>query len=137
MIVDDVGEVISGQRIGRFVEHLVVERRGIDLHMAANQIIHFDQPVLRHFKADDPLVTAFDAGFHFFGRQRERRGEFFAYGVVVGECFASGFGLFAQCIEFFGRIERIVSPSGIDQLQCIFEIDFAAFALSVDRKSVV
>ena len=131
MVVDNVGQVVCGQGVGRLVEHLVVECRGIHLHVAADQVLHLDEPVFGHLEADDPLVSAVDARTHLLGRQGQRRSQVFAHGVVVGKGLATGFGLLAQLVELLGRIEGVVGPAGIDQLQGIFQIDFAPLALAV------
>ncbi len=99
--------------------------------MAADQVVHPDDFVLGHLEADDPLVAAVDAGPDFVGGKRQRSGELFAHGVVVGERFAAGFGLVAQGVELLGRIERVVSPACFDELQGVFQIDFAPLALAV------
>lgn len=52
----------GGQCVGRFVKHLVVERRGVHLYMAADQVVHFDGQFQGIRKADHPLV-AVRAGF--------------------------------------------------------------------------
>lgn len=122
---------VGGQCVGRFVEHLVVERRGVDLHVAADQVVHFDDFVFRHPETDHPLVAAVDTRPDLFGGQRQRGGQLFAHGVIVGECLAASFGLPAQGVQLFGRVERIVRPSGFDQLQGVFEVDFTPFALAV------
>ena len=131
VVVDDVREVIRGQRIGRFVEYLVVQRRGVDLHVPADQVVHRYGFVLGHPEADDPLVAAVDAGTNLLGRKGQRRGELLAHGIIVSERFAAAFGLLAQCVELLGRIERVVGPSRLDELQGVFEVDFAPFALTV------
>ena len=99
--------------------------------MAANQVVHCDHFVLGHLEADDPLVAAFDAGTHLVGRQGERRGELFAHRMVVGEGVAARFGLLAQGVELLGRIEGVVGPPRIDELEGILEVDFATLALAV------
>ena len=131
VVVDDVGKVVGGQRVGRFVEHLVVQRRGVDLHVSADQVVHRDRFVFGHPEADHPLVAAFDACLHLVGRQRQRRGQLFAHGIIVGERFAALLGFAAQGVQLFGRVERIVRPPGFDQLQGVFEVDFTPFALAV------
>ena len=88
--------MVGRQCVGRLVEHLVVERRGVDLHVAADQVVHPHRLVGRHLEADDPLVAALDARPHLVGRQGERRGEPFAYRGVVGEGLAAFLVLRAQ-----------------------------------------
>ena len=78
-----------------------------------------------------PLVAALDAGAHLVGRQGERRGELLAHRVVVGEGLAARLGLLAQRLELLGRVEGVVGPSGIDELEGVLEVDFAALALAV------
>ena len=77
--------------------------------MAADQVVHPDDPVFGHFEADDPLVAAGDAGFDFCGGQCERRGQPFAHGVVVGERLAASLGFAAQVIE--PLLRRVALPA--------------------------
>ena len=99
--------------------------------MAADQVVHFDGLVFGHPEADHPLVAAFDAGLHLVGRQRQRRGQLFAHGIIVGERFAALLGFAAQGVQLFGGVESVVGPARIDELEGVFEVDFAAFALAV------
>ena len=131
VIVHDVGQMVGRQCVGRLVEHLVVERRGVDLHVAADQVVHPHRLVGRHLEADDPLVAALDARPHLVGRQGERRGEPFAYRGVVGEGLAAFLVLRAQGVQLVGRVEGVVGPARVDELQGVFQVDFAPFALAV------
>ena len=99
--------------------------------MAADQVVHFDGLVFGHPEADHPLVAAFDAGLHLVGRQRQRRGQLFAHGIIVGERFAALLGFAAQGVQLFGGVESVVGPARIDQPEGVFEVDFTAFALAV------
>ena len=123
--------MVGRQCVGRLVEHLVVERRGVDLHVAADQVVHPHRLVGRHLEADDPLVAALDARPHLVGRQGERRGEPFAYRGVVGEGLAAFLVLRAQGVQLVGRVEGVVGPARLDELQGVFEVDFAPLALAV------
>ena len=130
-VVYDVRQVVGGQRVGRLVEHLVVQRRGVDLYVAANQVVHPDHLVFGHLEADDPLVSAVDAGLDLLGGQGQRCRQLFAHRIVVGESLAAGLGLLAQGVELLGGVEGVVGPPGLHELQGVFEVYFAAFALAV------
>ena len=99
--------------------------------MAADQVVHADDLVLGHLEADDPLVAAVDACADLLGRKGQRGGELFAHGVVVGKSLTSRFGLLAQGVELLGRVEGVVGPAGLDQLEGVLEVDLAPFALAV------
>ena len=99
--------------------------------MAADQVIHADYLVLGHLEADDPLVAAVDARADLLGRQGQRGGEFLAHGVVVGEGFAARLGFVAQGVELLGRVEGVVGPARLDELQSVLEVDLAPLALAV------
>ena len=130
-VVDDVCQVVGGQRVGRFVEHLVVQRRGVDLHVSADQVVHRDRFVFGHPEADHPLVAAVEARLHLLGGQRQRRGQLFAHRIIIGERLAARLGLPAQGVQFLGRVEGVVGPARLDELQGVFEVDFAPLALAV------
>ena len=131
VIVDDVGQVVGRQRIGRFVEHLVVQRRSVYRHVAANQVVHPHLLVFGHFETDHPLVARGDAAFDLFVRQGQRRGQPGAHFVIVRERFAGCFGFRADRVQFVGRVESVISVARSDQLQGVFQVDLFALALAV------
>ena len=58
-------------------------------------------------------------------------GEPFAYRGVVGEGLAAFLVLRAQGVQLVGRVEGVVGPARVDELQGVFQVDFAPFALAV------
>ena len=71
MVVHDVGHVVRGQSVGRFVKHFVVEDGRVDDHLTADQVVHAD--ILVRFDADTHHVarTAVDQPLHLVGRKRQ------------------------------------------------------------------
>ena len=98
VVIDDVGQVIGRQLVGRFVEHLVVERRGVDLHMATDQVVHLDHLTHGHLETNYPLVAACNARLDLLLRKTERSLERFTHLVVVGKGLAGRLGLLAECV---------------------------------------
>ena len=131
VIVDDIGQMIRRQRVGRLVEHFVVQRRRVDRHVAPDQVVHMHLLVFGHHEAYDPRFAGFHSPAHFLGRQRERRGQPAPYLVVIGERLAPRFGLGPDRGELLLRVERIVGVTRFDELLCVFQIDFAALALPI------
>ena len=64
-VVHDIRQMVRRQRIGRLIEHLVVERRSVHLDMPPDQVVHFDDLVFGHLEANDPLVAPRDATSSF------------------------------------------------------------------------
>ncbi len=58
VVIDDVCEVIGWELVRSLPEHLVVECVGIDLHMAADHVVHRHDCVLRHLETNGPVRAA-------------------------------------------------------------------------------
>ncbi len=99
--------------------------------MAADQVVHGHRLVDRHLEAHDPLLAGGDAALDLVGGQRQRRGQLLAHLVVIGEGAACLLGLAAQCVQLVGRVEGVVGPPGLHELQGVLEVDFAPLALAV------
>ena len=133
-VVHDIRQVVRRQRIGRLIEHLVVERRSVHLDMPPDQVVHFDDLVFGHLEANDPLVAPRDAGCDLLFRERERRRQFLADRIVVCESFAARLVLLAQGVQLLGSIKSVVGPSGLHELFRVFQVQLPApLALAVRR----
>ena len=127
MVVDNVGQMVGGQLIGALVEHFVVENRGIDDHIAANEVV--DVHIFAGFDLETHhiLIAACNACFHFFGGERERVLHLSARGGIIleiGDAFSSG-------IQGFGRVEGDVGFAFCEELIDIVLINVATFALAI------
>ena len=131
MVIHDICQVICRQGIDTLIQYLVIERRGVHLDVAADQVVHLDRLVARHLEAYNPLVAAVDALTHLLRRQRQRRRQLLAYRIVIGESLAARLALLAQGVQLGRRVEGVVCPPRLDKLQGIFEIYLAAFALTI------
>ena len=71
MVIHDVGHVVRGQSVGRFVKHLVVKDGRVDNHFAADQVV--DADILVRLDADTHHVarTAVDQPLHLVRRKRQ------------------------------------------------------------------
>ena len=119
--------MVSGQLICALVEHFVVENRGIDDHIAANEVV--DVHIFAGFDLETHhiLIAACNACFHFFGGERERVLHLSARGGIILEIG----GAFAGGVQGFGRVEGDVGFALGEELVDIVLINVAAFALSV------
>ena len=57
MVVDNIGQMICRQIIGRLIEHLVVEYVAHDSDLAADQVIDLDLLARLDLKADHILIA--------------------------------------------------------------------------------
>ncbi len=131
MVVHNVRKVVCGQRIGRFVENLVVESGGVYCDVAADNVVHLHILVLGHLEADDPLLAGVYTAPHLIIGQRERIAEAAAAAGIVRECLAARLALGAQVGESLGSVEGIISIAAFDELHRVFEVDSAPLALAV------
>ena len=71
MVVHDVGHVVRGQSIGRFVKHLVVKDGRVDDHLTTDQVV--DANILVRFDADTHHVarTTVDQPLHLVSWKRQ------------------------------------------------------------------
>ena len=131
MVIHNVCQVVCRQCICALVEHLVVKGRSINLNVTTNQVVHLDNLILGHLKTYNPDIAASNALLDLLGRERERCGQLLAYRVVVGEGLTLLLGLLAEHLEFLGCIECVVSPTSLNELLCVLEIDLTALALAI------
>ena len=71
MVVHDVGHVVRGQSVSRFVKHFVVKDGRVDNHFATDQVV--DANILVRFDADTHHVarTAVDQPLHLVSWERQ------------------------------------------------------------------
>ena len=69
VVIHDIGQVIGGQAVCRFIQHFIVQRGGVDGDIASDQVMHVDLFVFGHFETNHPLVSTVDPTFHFISRQ--------------------------------------------------------------------
>ena len=131
VVVDDVRQVVRRQLVCALVEDLVVERRRVDLDVAADHVVHLDVLVLGHLEAYDPHLAVGNASVDLLVRHVQRVLQAAAHCAVVGEGLSVGLGLLAQCVQLLGRVEGVVGPSVADQLLRVGQVDGFALALAV------
>ena len=131
VVVHDVGQVVGGQFVRPFPQHLVVEGAGMDFHMAANHVVHLDDAVGGHLEAYGPVRRLFQQAGAFPGRQGQGVTQFFAGGVVVDEGLSLRFHFSAQGGEFLGAVKGVVGVPVAYQLLGILPVDGFALALPV------
>ena len=127
VVIDDVGEVIGGEFVGTLVEHLVVKDRGVDDHVAADDVVNVDLLAGLNLEAHGIDGALLDEAFYLVGGHRERVAHLHAGGGVVLEVGH----LFALRVEFLGGIECDVGLAGVEELLHILLVDIAALALAV------
>ena len=113
--------------VGAFVEHLVVEYRGIDGDFSADQVIDLYFAPRLYEESDHILVACRDAAFHLFGGKGQRIVHVSACGRVIleiGYCRACG-------LEFFGCVERYVGFACVEKHLHMLAVYVAAFRLLV------
>ena len=127
MVIYDVRQVIGGELVCAFVEHFVVENRGIDDHITANQVVYMYIFTRLDFETYYILVATCNALFHLFGRKGERIAHVATCRSIILEV---GCG-FASSIEVFGRVESDVCLALSKELIYVFLVDFSTFTLTV------
>ena len=127
VIVDDIGQVVGGQVVGRFVEHLVVENRRVDGHFAANEVVDHYIFARFDFEPHHILGAVGNQSVNLLLAHRERVAHLHAgRGVVleVGDFLAFGF-------QFGRSIEGDIGFAGFEQLVYIFAVDLFPLRLPV------
>lgn len=127
VVVNDVGQVVSGELVSTLVKHLVIEHVRHDAHVATDDVVNVNLFARLDFEAHHILLSSFD----------EALGLLFAEGDRVAH-HAARVGIILEILDFLAllrqflwRVEGDVGLSSIEQQFDIFLIDVAAFALSV------
>ena len=123
--------MIGRQPVSRFIEHFVVQRRGVHRYLAADKVVHMHLLVFGHHEADDPLVAPFDTRAHFLVGHGQRGRQPASYLIIICESVAPLFRFRTQGIQSLRSIEGIVGITRLDQPQGVLQIDFLSFALPV------
>ena len=93
VVVHDVGEVVGREFVGPLPEDLVVQRGGVDLDVAADQVVHLHDAPFGHQEADGPVGALRQQALHLLFGEGQRVAQGPAGEVVVDEGLAAGFGL--------------------------------------------
>ena len=131
MVVYDVCKVVSGEFIGPFPKHFVVQGIGVHLHVAADEVVHLDNAVKGHLEADGPVRGGFQKALNFGFREAQGIAEAAAGGGVVHEGLTFGFGLRPACGKFIGAVKRVIGPALLYELLCVLAVEGLALALAV------
>ena len=131
MVVDYVGEVVGGQFVGLFPEHLVVEGRGVDLDVPAYKVVHLHDAVLGHLEPYGPVIALLQQPGGLRGVEGQGVAHLPARGVVVDEGLAGVLGLRAHELQVFGAVEGVVGIARPDELFRVLAVDAAPLALAV------
>ena len=127
VVVDDVGQVVGGQVVGRLVEHLVVENRRVDGHLAADEVIDYHVFARFNLEPHHVLGAVGNEPVDLFFAHRERVAHLHAgRGVVLEVGYFVTFG-----IELGRSVESDVGFAGFEQLVYVFAIDLFAFRLAI------
>ena len=127
VVVDNVGQVIGGQVVGLLIEHLVVENRRVDGHIATQQVVHHDIAAWLHLEAHHIVLAAVDKRFHLLGGQAQG----VAHGHARRGIILEVLDLLAFLLKFLRGVEGDVGLAAVEQLLHIGVIDVAALALPV------
>ena len=119
--------MVGGEVVGALVEHLVVEYRRVDGHLAADAVAHLDLAARLDEEADGVLLAGVDAATHLVGGERQRVLHLHARVGVVDEV---GVGL-ASRLERLGGVEGVVCLPLVEQTAYVHAVDVAALRLPV------
>ena len=108
VVIHDVGQMIGRQPVSRFIEHFVVQCRGVHRYLAADKVVHMHLLVFGHHEADDPLVAPFDTRAHFLVGHGQRGRQPASYLIIICESVAPLFRFRTQGIQSLRSIEGIV-----------------------------
>ena len=126
MVVHHRCQMVGGEAVG-FDQNLVVGLGGIHFHVPPDDVVEAENPVVRHFQANDVGFIIGQAGLHLlFGKGQ-------AAAVVFHE-LAFALLFFAHLGKGFRSAETAVGMAGIQQPLCLPVIEFQAFALHVGAK---
>ncbi len=127
MVVHDIGEVIGGQVVGTLVEHLVVEYRRVDGHLAAEQVVDHHVASRLDEEAHHIGGAAIHQSLHLLGGHGERVAHRQACrGVIleVGSGRAGG-------VKLGGGVKGDICLAGVEKHLHVLAIDVATLALLV------
>ena len=127
MVVHDIGQVIGGQVVGALVEHLVVENRGIDGHLAAQQVVHLHVASRLYQESHHVWCAGSHEGLHLPGGKRQGVAHLQAGRRVILEVGSGRAG----SLKLGGGVESYVGFPRIEQLLHMGAVDVAALALLV------
>ena len=127
MIIDNIGQMISRQAVSVLIEHLIVQDRRIDDHVATDNVV--DVNIFARFNLEAHyIINAFlQEARRFVRRKRERIAHLHTRRSVILKILY----LPALGIQLFGRIKGVISLAFVEQLIDVAAIDFAPFALAV------
>ena len=85
MVIHNVGQMIGGQIVGRFVQHFVIQYVGVDGHLAADQVVNGDVPAGFDQDADHVVVAAVQTFLNLLLTQCQRIHHIAARACIVLE----------------------------------------------------
>ena len=136
VVVHYVGEVVGGELIGPFPQHLVVQGVRIHFHVAADEVFHLHDAVVGHLEADGPVRGGFQQALHLLLREGEGVAKFLPGGGVVHKGLSGGLGGGAALVKLFGAVESVIGPAVCHKLLGILPIDGPSLALAVGSVGV-
>ena len=127
VVIDDIGEVVGGQVVGRLVQDLVVENRGVDGYIAADQVVDDHVFTRFDFEPHDILRAFGNESVNLFFRQGQRVAHLQAgRGVVLEIGYIVPFGF-----QFGRSVECDIGFPGVEQLVDIFAVNLFALRLPI------
>ena len=72
VVVNNVGQVICRKVVGRLIQHLVIENRRVNGHLATKQVVDHNVVVRLDFEAHHILFAGIDKCLHLVGAHCER-----------------------------------------------------------------
>ena len=127
VVVNDVGQVVSGELVSTLVKHLVIEHVRHDAHVATDDVVNVNLFAWLDFEAHHILLASFDEALRLLFAEGDRVAHHAARVGIILEIL----DFLALLRQFFWRVEGDVGFSSIEQQFDILLIDVAAFALSV------
>ena len=127
MVVNDVGQVVSGELVSTLVKHLVIEHVRHDAHVATDDVVNVNLFARLDFEAHHILLASFDEALRLLFAEGDRVAHHAARVGIILEIL----DFLALLRQFLWRVEGDVGLSSIEQQFDILLIDVAAFALSV------
>ena len=130
-VVHYVRQMISRQTVLRFPEHLVVQCRGMDFHLAPNHILHMYCLIFRNSESYNPVVVFIYSALCFLFAHMKGIVQRVPYLIVIGKCFSFFLVFFSQEFQAFGAVKSIVGISLFNKLFCILPVEVFSQALPV------
>lgn len=127
VVVNDVGQVVSGELVSTLVKHLVVEYVRHDAHVATDDVVNVNLFAWLDFEAHHILLASFDEALRLLFAEGDRVAHHAARVGIILEIL----DFLALLRQFIWRVEGDVGLSSVEQQFDILLIDVAAFALSV------